>query len=79
MKYAICLHPALQARRLTAIREESSSWHLAACLVNKGSSPSCAGMRWSAPELDTNLGTNSDRWQFSDGQLFEMNGGLGRD
>src|SRR5580693_1918941 len=40
---------------------------------------SCAGMRWSAPELGTNLGTNSEREKFLDGQLFEMNGGLGRD
>jgi hypothetical protein len=29
--------------------------------------------------LGTNLGTNSLRRKFSDGQLFEMNGGLGRD
>jgi hypothetical protein len=39
----------------------------------------CARVRWNAPELGTDLGTNSDREQFSDGQLFKMNGGLGRD
>ena len=39
----------------------------------------CAGMRWSVPELGTNLGTKSDREKFPDGQMLEMNGGLGRD
>ena len=40
---------------------------------------SCAGMRWSVPELVTNLVTDSLQRKFCGGQLFEMNGGLGRD
>jgi hypothetical protein len=36
-------------------------------------------VRWSGPELGTNLGTNSLRRKFDDGQLLERNGGLGRD
>ena len=38
-----------------------------------------AGVRWSVPELVTNLVTNSLQGQFRDGELCEMNGGLGRD
>jgi hypothetical protein len=40
---------------------------------------SCAGMRWSVPELVTNLSTNLLHPKFPDGELCEMNGGLGRD
>jgi hypothetical protein len=42
-------------------------------------SPSCAGMRWSVPELVTNLVTNSRRRKIGDGQLAEKSGGQGRD
>src|SRR6266567_694079 len=41
--------------------------------------PSCAGMRWSVPELGTNLGTNSIRKEFRSGQPVENGGGQGRD
>jgi hypothetical protein len=37
--------------------------------------PKCAGMRWSVPELGTNLDTNSIPRKLADGQLIEMNGG----
>ena len=37
------------------------------------------GVRWSEPELGTNLGTNSHRDEFGGGQLLEKNGGQGRD
>jgi hypothetical protein len=40
---------------------------------------SCSRMRWSVPELVTNLVTNSDSGQFSHGQVAERSGGLGRD
>jgi hypothetical protein len=40
---------------------------------------SCAGMRWSVPEVGTNLGTNSIRREFRSGQPAEKNGGQGRD
>ena len=40
---------------------------------------SCSRVGWSVPELGTNLGTNSLREKFSDGQLLENSGGQGRD
>jgi|SRR5215813_7408254 len=40
---------------------------------------SCAGIRWSGPELGTNLGTNSIEGEFRSGQLAVNNGGQGRD
>ena len=40
---------------------------------------SCAGMRWSVPELGTNMGTNSLRRKLTEGQLVQRNGGQGRD
>jgi len=40
---------------------------------------SCAGMRWSVPEMSTNLGTNSTEGEFRRGQRAENNGGQGRD
>jgi hypothetical protein len=36
-------------------------------------------MRWSVPELVTNLVTNSRRRKIRDGQLLEKSGGQGRD
>ena len=39
----------------------------------------CAGMRWSVPELVTDLVTNALQGEYRDGELCEMNGGLGRD
>jgi len=57
------------SRRNSGHRAMSHSTHLS----------SCAGMRWSVPELGPNLGTNSPQRKLGDGQLFEMNGGLGRD
>ena len=38
-----------------------------------------AFVRWSAPELGTNLGQSQIERNSLIGQLFEMNGGLGRD
>jgi hypothetical protein len=37
------------------------------------------GLRWSVPDLGTNLGTKSFRGKFTDGQLAEKYGGQGRD
>ena len=39
----------------------------------------CAGMRWSVPELGTNLGTIAIQEEFRSGQLLENSGGQGRD
>ncbi len=39
----------------------------------------CAGMRWSVPEVGTNLVTNSFRRKLTGGQVLENSGGQGRD
>ena len=54
------------------------------CLLSKDKPPTapCAGVRWNALEcarVRHNLGTNSLQRKFCAGQLFEKNGGLGRD
>jgi hypothetical protein len=51
------------------------------CLLDL-SGPAARGrgfVRWNAPELGTSWAQTQVREKFYDGQLAEMNGGLGRD
>src|SRR5262249_13114943 len=55
------------------------AWQLLPCEDPDSQSRSCAGMRWSVPEMGTNLGTNSTEGELRLGQRAENNGGQGRD
>src|SRR5262252_5423712 len=54
-------------------------WQALKCRGPGSQTRSCAGMRWSVPELGTNLGTNSTEGGFRSRQLAGNNGGQGRD
>jgi len=55
------------------------AWQALPCEHPDSQTRSCAGMRWSVPEVGTNLGTNSTEGGFRRRQLAGNNGGQGRD
>src|SRR5262252_7221550 len=54
-------------------------WHALKCRDPDRKTRSCAGMRWSVPEVGTSPGTNSADGGFRSRQLAGNNGGQGRD
>ena len=55
------------------------AWQALPCEHPDSQTRSCAGMRWSVPEVGTNLGTNSLEGEFRRKQRAGNNGGQGRD